>query len=222
MIGGSTSSTDIAKELVGIAKTIYKSTRGGAFDHPVSMLPPEANRIPEVASFTLDQQAGPVSEETYIAGTVTLVDGEVLTDIDNVIIATGYHCTFPFPSEYHCDSVTPSEADDTILVTDGTQMHNLHKDIFYIGHPTLSFFGVPYHVATLSLFEFQAITVAAVFSGKVPLPEVVEARAEYKRRVEEKGFGRNFHSLKGKDTEYVNELLAWINPHIVASGEKSV
>ncbi|CZR67641.1 related to FAD dependent oxidoreductase, partial [Phialocephala subalpina] len=218
LIGGSTSSTDIAKELTGIAKTIYQSTRSGAFDHPISMLPPEAKRTPEVAAFNLEQHPGPTSDDTPILGTVTLVNGKIIIGIDNIIIATVYHCTFPFLSEYHCGSVPPSETNETTLVTDSTQMHNLHKDILYIPDPTLASVGVPYHVTTFPLFEFQAITVGAVFSGKVPVPRVEEARVEYQKRVEKKGFGVNFHSLKGKDMEYVNELLTWINLHIVAGG----
>lgn len=101
-------------------------------------------------------------------------------------------------------------------------MHNLHKDIFYIPDPTLAFVGVPYHVATFSLFEFQAIAVAAVFSGKAELPREEEMRKEYNKKIEEKGVGRAFHSLMGKDVEYANELLAWINPGIVAHGGKAV
>jgi hypothetical protein len=222
LIGGSTSSTDIAKELGDIAKNIYQSTRGGLFDHPTSMLPPKAVRVSQIASFNLEQQSGPTLDDDPIPGTVTLVDGQVLTNIDRVIICTGYHCTFPFLSEYHRDSVPASEADETVLVTDGLQMHNLHKDIFYIPDSTLAFVGVPYYTATFSLFDFQAITVAAVFSGKAPLPTETEMRAEYNKRVQEKGFGRAFHSLRGKDVDYVNELLAWINPGIVAAGGEPV
>jgi hypothetical protein len=222
LIGGSTSSVDIAKELGDTAKTIYQSTRGGLFDHPATMLPPRATRISGIASFNLQQQNGPILEGEAIPGTVTLVNGQVISNIDRVIICTGYHCTFPFLAEYHRDSVPPPEADETALVTDGTQMHNLHKDIFYIPDPTLAFIGVPYHIATFSLFDFQAIAVAAAFSGKAPLPNEEDMRAEYNRKVQEKGFGRAFHSLKGKDVDYVNELLAWINPGIVAAGGEPV
>jgi hypothetical protein len=101
-------------------------------------------------------------------------------------------------------------------------MHNLHKDIFYIPDPTLSFIGVPYYTATFSLFEFQAQTVAAVYSGRALLPSEAEQRAEYNARVEAKGYGRTFHSLRGQDAEYANELRAWINPGIVAAGGKPV
>lgn len=221
LIGGSTSSVDIAKELNGIAKNVYQSTRNGAFDHPTAMLPPGTTRVSEVASFNLEQH-GHVPDDAPIPGTVTLVDGQVLTHIDRIVIATGYHCTYPFLSEYHRDSVPPSQADETALVTDGTQMHNLHKDIFYIPDPTLAFIGVPYYTATFSLFEFQAIAVAAVYSGKALLPKEAAMRAEYNRRVEEKGYGRTFHSLRGQDVEYANELRAWINPGIVAAGGKPV
>lgn len=222
LIGGSTSSFDIAKELDGIAKTIYQSTRDGEFDHPISMLPPSVKRIPEIKSFDLERDSGPILDNEVIPNTITLVNGQVLSDIDRVIICTGYHCAFPFLSPYHRDSMPASEADETALVTDGSQMHNLHKDIFYIPDPTLAFIGVPYHIATFSLFDFQAIAVAAVFSGKANTPSEAEMRAEYLEKLGQKGSGRSFHSLKGKDAEYVNELLAWINPGIVAAGGKAV
>lgn len=186
------------------------------------MLPPQVSRVSEIASFNLKPSSGPAADDAAIPGTVTLVDGQVLTDIDHVVIATGYLCSYPFLSEYHRDTVPPEKADEEALVTDGTQMHNLHKDIFYIPDPTLAFIGVPYYTATFSLFEFQAIAVAAVFSGKAILPDEAERRAEYNKRVEEKGFGRTFHSLRGQDVEYANELLAWINPGIVAAGGKPV
>jgi hypothetical protein len=160
-------------------------TRSGEFDHPISVLAPGVKRVLEIASFNLEQQSGRNPDNEAIASTVTLVDGKVLTDIDRVIICTGYHCTFPFLFQYHRDSVPASEADDTALVIDDTQMHNLHKDIFYIPDPTLAFIGVPYYTATFSLFEFQAITVAAVFSGKAHILKEADMRAEYSRKLGE-------------------------------------
>ncbi len=159
-----------------------------------------------------------LEEGQSIPGTVTLVDGTVLENIDKVLICTGYHCSFPFLQQYHRDCSPPQEADGTALVTTGEQMHNLHKDIFYIPDPTLSFVGVPYHVATFTLFEFQAITIAAVLSGKAKLPTEEAMRDEYQKRVQIKGFGKSFHSLKGQDVEYVNSLLGWINRDSESSG----
>ena len=47
-------------------------------------------------------------------------------------------------------------SNSSISTHNNQQTHNLHKDIWYIPDPTLAFVGVPYHVATFSLFEFKS------------------------------------------------------------------
>jgi len=103
-----------------------------------------------------------------------------------------------------------AEANDTVLVTDGTQMHNLHMDIFYIPDPTSIFVGVPYYSATFILFDFQAMAVAAFLSG-VDLPSNTTVWEEYQEKVERKGVGKVYHSLRGEEVQYVNDLLGWVN-----------
>ena len=119
--------------------------------------------------------------------------------------------SLPFLSDYHSDDTPASQASDTVLATDGTQFHNLHKDIFYIPDPTLTFIGVPYFTATFTLFEFQAVALAAVLSGKAQLPSQEEMRSEYQARLRKKGVGKAFHSLKGQEVQYVNSLVDWLN-----------
>lgn len=204
LIGASTSSTDIAREIDGVAKKVYQSSRGGQFDLPLSFLPPNTTRIGECSSFQFD------SEENG-RGKVNIKDGSILSGIDKVVICTGYHISYPFLSGYHDDFIKAEQADERILVTDGTQLHNLHRDLFYIPDPTLAFVGTSYYVATLSFFEYQAITVAAVFSGRAKLPSAEQMREEYRAKVENKGFGRGFHALHGKEIGTVRELVEWIN-----------
>jgi hypothetical protein len=95
-------------------------------------------------------------------------------------------------------------------------IHNLHQDIFYIPDPTLAFVGIPFRVATFSLFEFQAIAVAAVFAASgqqhdALLPSQEDMRAEYRARVHEKGLGKQFHTLMGVDVQYAADLMEWVN-----------
>lgn len=142
---------------------------------------------------------------------VHLKSGQELCGLDKVIICTGYQFTLPFLPNYHDDKLTSGEANETILVTDGTQAHNLHKDIFYIPDPTLAFIGVPFFTATFTLYEFQAITAANVLSGTASLPSESAMRQEYNERVNRKGYGKQFHSLKDVEEDYVNDLLNWIN-----------
>lgn len=221
LIGAGTSSFDIAREIGLVAKDVYQSARGGSFDLPIDFLTLDARRVAGVSHFRIEggeaathyRTGQPMSEEQPIPFDVHLQDGTILFSIHHVILCTGYHCTVPFLPHLHNDSLTPEEAPafPDILVTDGTQFHNLHKDIFYIPDPTVAFVGIPYYTATFTLFEFQAIAVAAVFAGYADLPSGADMRAEYEDRVARKGYGRGFHSLRDRDIEYADELLIWIN-----------
>jgi hypothetical protein len=205
------SSFDIAKEITPFARKIYQSSRGGQFSLPVSFLPPGTERVGDVLSFAL-----PASDEK--PGPITLADGRVLTSIDRVVLCTGYHITTPFLPTLHNDSLTPEQADEEVLITDGTQIHNLHKDIFYIPDPSLAFVGIPFYTATFTLFEIQAIAVSKVFSGQVWVPSAAEMRREYAAKVRDKGYGRPFHSLLGAEAPYVAGLVAWVNSQVSLTG----
>jgi ACS family pantothenate transporter-like MFS transporter len=210
-VGSGVSAIDIAKEISSVAKQIYQVSRGGKFDLPGDMLPPNAVRVGEIESFNLLDGSANISEKDPIPGTVTLVDGTILKDIDRVILCTGYHMSLPFLQAYHRDELEPSAADTTVLITDGSQMHNLYHDIFYIPDPSLAFIGVPFYTATFTLFEFQAITVAKLFAGQASFPPQEQMRNEFNERVRERGFGKSYHSLMGEEAKYVDGLVAWIN-----------
>ena len=130
--------------------------------------------------------------------------------------------TLPFLPHLHADETPVHAANDTVLVTDGSQFHNLHKDIFYINDPTLTFVGVPFFTATFTLFEFQAMVVAKVLSGQAKLPSTQVMREEYEERVKAKGYGKAFHSLKDKEAEYVDELLDWVNGDLAEIGGEKI
>ena len=224
LVGAGVSSTDIAREIDPFVKTMYQVSRGGAFDLPVNFLPDKAIRVGEISSFeNVVYSDDPdvcnghnAAPKQAIPRNVFLKDGTVLHNIHSVILCTGYHCSYPFLSYLHRDSTPKNQADDEALVTDGTQMHNLHKDIFYMPDPTLSFVGVPYYGATFTLFEFQAIAIAAVYSKRARLPSLEAMRQEYQERVQRKGYGRGFHSVRVEEVDYVNDLVRWIN----GDGEK--
>ena len=219
LIGAGVSSTDIAKEIGPIAGSVYQSSRGGVYDLNPELLPVNGFRVGEIESLNLEgsKERAPSSlEETDpIPMVVVLKNGHEIRDIHRVILCTGYHNSYPFLRQYHDDNADPASASETILVTDGTQTHNLHKDIFYIPDPSLAFVGKPYYTATFTLFEFQAIAVAAVFAGRAKLPDKASMRKEYMEKIRQKGVGRQFHSLRGEGEEvaYANSLVSWVNEY---------
>ncbi len=212
LIGAGVSALDICRELEGIANRAYQSARGGEFDLPATMLPPSVERVAEVDEFALT--GVDFEPHGHLPGKIVLKDGRELDDIDQVIIATGYITSYPFLPDFHSDAVSAEEAGPNTLVSaDGEMVHNLYKDMFYIGDPTLAFVGVPYHTATFSLFDFQAQVVSRVLSGKARLPDDASMRRDYAARVKAKGLGRAFHSLRGAglEIEYVADLVGWMN-----------
>jgi len=185
------------------------------------MLPENAFRIEEVASYDEPRvnASASLDPDEAIPATITLKSGAKICDIHHVILCTGYYLTLPFLPQLTSDETPVEHADDAVLVTDGTQFHNLHKDIFYINDPTLAFVGVPFFTATFTLFEFQAMVVAKVFSGQAKLPSNDVMRSEYNARVESKGYGKSFHSLRDQEASYVNELMDWVNADLQEAGK---
>ncbi|KAJ5083365.1 hypothetical protein N7456_012792 [Penicillium angulare] len=220
LIGGGVSSMDIAREISPVCQKIYQSTRNGAFDLPASTLPQNVSRIGEIAEFKINAPIEDSDRDLPI--TAETKSGHTMHNIDRIVLCTGYQMTLPFLPQYNDNSKTVTEADDTILVTDGTQFHNLHRDIFYIPDPTLVFVGIPFYTATFTLFEFQAIVVAELFSGNIKLPSESNLRSEYQEKLSTKGHGRSFHSLKGEEENYVKLLLGWVNDERSQNGLPSI
>ncbi|KAH7253367.1 hypothetical protein B0J15DRAFT_513588 [Fusarium solani] len=217
VIGGGTSSLDVCRELSDVTTGVYQSTRGGQFDHPTEVLPEIVKRVGGVTGFTLDSNAipkGGLEEQSPIPGQIVLKDGQTLRDIHHVIVATGYLTSFPFLPQYHNDNVSPDDATPEVLVTSEANMvHNLHRDIFYIEDPSLSFVGIPYYVSTFSVFDFQAQAIARVLTGKTRLPSKQALRDAYNKRISLRGRGRNFHSLaeEGAELAYIKDLVDSVN-----------
>jgi cation diffusion facilitator CzcD-associated flavoprotein CzcO len=222
LIGAGVSSNDIAKESAPYANKIFQSARDGTLDLPASMLPSNATRVAAIKGFQLndDNQS---RDTDALPGTIHLQDGTELDNIHVVILCTGYITSYPFLSAFHDDNIAASEADENVLVTrDGEMVHNLHKDIFYIQDPSLMFVGCPYHIATFSLFDFQAQVVARVLASKASLPPQQAMRDEYCDRVRRHGLGRDFHSLRaeGDEQAYVADLVNWMNRDAVERGSE--
>ncbi|GAB1317653.1 Flavin-containing monooxygenase FMO GS-OX-like 4 [Madurella fahalii] len=218
LIGGGVSSTDIAKDVGRTAKAIYQSTRNGLHDMPAGALPENGVRVSEVTGIDIPAQGKNRSSPNHNPFTVHLKCGRVLHDIDYIIICTGYLFTLPFLPQYNNYNMAPSAASGEVLITDGGQVHNLHRDIFYIPDPSLAFVGIPIFNTIFSLFEFQAIAVATVFSGIVQLPPAEAMAEEYRDRVRRRGYGRLLHALTGDEEAYVSRLINWVNDGRIRCG----
>ncbi|KAK6828547.1 hypothetical protein PG987_011888 [Apiospora arundinis] len=229
IIGAGVSSLDIARESESTAKHIYQSSRGGKFDLPPSLLPSSAQRVAGIKAFVGHEGNtgdASLSEDSPIPFEVVLDDGTRLRDVDRVVLGTGYISSYPFLGPLQAPAVPLEEADDQVIITsDGCVTHNLHKDVFYLADPTLAFVGVQYHISTFSLFDFQGEVVARVFSGRAELPAEAAMRREYGLRRDKMALhnsSKEFHSLWGTETDYIDTILGWVNQEAARLGHEAM
>jgi ACS family pantothenate transporter-like MFS transporter len=216
VVGSSASAIDIIRDAIPLCSKVYHSGRGGQFDVPPSFFPLGTVHIGEVIN--IEPKETGIS--TSLNAKFHLADGTNICDIDAVILCTGYLISLPFLAQYHDDDMPVDKASKEVIITDGMMYHNLHKDMFYIPEPTLVFVGVPYFTANFSLFDFQAQAVAANLAGLAGLPSQQEMRQEYNDKLVRLRAGKQFHSLKGVEVDYVKELLDWVNPQLQENGEE--
>lgn len=225
---------DIARDVSDQVKHLYNSVRESnhKFDERYLKLreelskfvPKNVKRVGNIKSFKFNASKSDNIQDAV----VELEDGTKLEGLDYIIVCTGYVFSFHFlenlHSDRHINNQRGSDVDDEhVLVKDGSQVFNLHKDIFYIPNPTLSFVGVPFHIATFSLFEFQSYAVSRVYSGAAKLPTEQEMRDEWHKRELEKGSGREFHAL-GSELElaYIDDIVHWVNRDGAIVGKKEI
>jgi len=185
----------------------------------VARLPPRSERIAEVKEFRSVAPGQAIQE-----GEIELTDGTVISGIDTIIWCTGYQYSYPFLSHLHHDpGASASPPLDDALVTDGDQVLNLYRDVFYIPDPTLSFIGLSVNTSAFSFFEYQSIAVARVWSQQARLPVQDAQREALAAVVANKGDGK-FRHFMGKDgeREYVRETVEWINQDAQETGASEI
>ena len=144
----------------------------------------------------------PVISEFREDGRILFEDGSILNNIDKVIYCTGYQPSYPFWNSKRNGG--PIFDYDTQRIVDN------YQHTFIRGRPTLALVGFP-RVLTFRSFEYQAIAIARLWSGRntKPLPSIAEQkkweddRAELTSREH-----RKFHGLDWSGG-ISNETMDW-------------
>ncbi|KAF7313360.1 Dimethylaniline monooxygenase [Mycena chlorophos] len=159
--------------------------------------------------------------------TIELADGTILSDIDEIIFATGYRYTFPFLPQVHNSSIKGPWAEGPQdqpqpVVTDGTHFRSLWFDLFYIDEPTLAFINQGLNVVTFTWGENLAIALARVWTGTARLPSRETMWAKYREWVKEQGgYGKwlIFPTSK-RQKEVVSYYAGWLDSESYLFGGK--
>jgi hypothetical protein len=144
----------------------------------------------------------PVIEE-YSSSTneIIFADGTHLSDIDAIIYCTGYQPSFPFWNDR-------ANGGPLYDYTTGHLLNNYQHTFSRTFPHTLGIVGIP-RVLTFRSFEYQAIALARLFSGRnaKPLPPASEQERWEKQRLElVRRERRKFHDIPWDNSETMDWL----------------
>lgn len=167
----------------------------------------------------------------FTRDTIVFEDGTTLTDVDAIILGTGYELRVPFmsrpyASELNCDPTTPANSTTAQTLTSNLEyMFPLYRHIFNLAPNTpptaLAFVGLPLLVANApsdyaqGIFISHAIANASILPSREEMLQELVAREESLR---ERGYDpyRDGHKLlDGQDEteEYQDDLIAYLKKH---------
>ncbi|KAF7558236.1 hypothetical protein G7Z17_g191 [Cylindrodendrum hubeiense] len=192
VVGASVSAADIAFDLVNTAQTpVHAITIGHkangyfgdeAFNHP------GIQKQPSISHISGDN--------------VHLIDGNIISDVDYIIFATGYSWTLPF---------LPA------VPVRNNRVPNLYQHVVWQHDPTLLFVGAVQAGLTFKIFEWQAVYAARLLAGRGSLPSLDEMRRWEAERVQSRGDGPAFALIFPDFEDYFETLR-----RLAGDGEKGV
>lgn len=187
VLGKGPSGTDIALELRRCGADVILSHEGGEGEMDYGDLVPQVPSVTEVRS----------------NGSVVLRDGSIVSDVDELLLCTGYAYSFPF---LH-DSAGISVSKDRRSV-DGLLSHCVVEK-----HPTLSLIGLPFKVVPFPMFMDQACFIGAMLSGQLPFPltrsSLANLRSSERLELDNTAPSKYLHCLGDRQWEYRRKLASW-------------
>ncbi|KAF8993637.1 hypothetical protein BDQ17DRAFT_1368117 [Cyathus striatus] len=223
IVGAVTSGGEISREINPLARLSINTVPHLNLNTFLRRLPANTTIVPEIRRFLPPNEGKGIEE-----GQVELVNGTILTGIDNIIFGTGYRYTFPFLPQYTNASLgtngTLPRSRRQPIITDGTHLRSLYLDTFYIDDPSLAFVNMNTGVEIFSYSEYLSLAIGKVWSRTAFLPSTPRLWEWYDAVVEERqGYGKHFLflTLEG-NTAMVRFFVAWLNDAAVKYGGRQI
>lgn len=182
MIGNSASGHDVTAELVSAASLPVLQSRRSPSRWDGDLPPPGISWKPVIRQF-------------LASGRIVFADDTYVDDVDVVLYCTGYKPSFPFwDGEANGGPLWDYKND---------KLARAYQHTFFRDHATLGIVGLP-RALTFRSFEYQAIALARLFSGRnaAPLPSDAEQEAWERERLEDvRRRGTKFHDVQWETGE---------------------
>ena len=161
VVGGGASAVDIAPDLIGHARTVYRSSR--TIHSPDDTCNPRLR--PGIARLLSSAD-----------GEVEFRDGSTLRGVGHIIFATGYIRSLPFlPPEILLNEAPPCVDNELPgeLYNSGIHLFPLARQFIplipQLREGELAFIGLPWRTVPFPLVQAQAAVLVSIFTSQVPL-----------------------------------------------------
>ena len=151
IVGARASATDIARELKQTCNSVCVADRGL---HPTQKGSTSDDGI---------LKHRPALSKILNENDIELINGEIITNVDVIIWATGYDYDFPF-------------LNGNYVTSNDRMVSPLYQHLFYLHDPTLCFIGLPHSVVPFPLAFIQAKWITSIFNGKKLLPNEINRK----------------------------------------------
>ncbi|KAI5476181.1 hypothetical protein MNV49_000342 [Pseudohyphozyma bogoriensis] len=200
LIGASVSASEISRELGPVTDTLWISIRNNTnraahfLNRSIRRISPEALKVDDIAEF----EPLPLNAEGIEGGRVRLLNGTVLTGVDEVILATGFRRSNPFLRDY-------------IAKSDGEERG--------VNAPILSLGGLTsLHWWTVG--RYQSLGFARVWAGLARIPNRKELWKQYEGSQGDKASPAFYGTLK---SEFIfRQFINWLNGEAFENGGRFV
>ncbi|KAE9402321.1 FAD/NAD-P-binding domain-containing protein [Gymnopus androsaceus JB14] len=218
VVGVGTSGSEIARDIAPLANKVYASHKKYDWDklHPFqrrsfNRFPVETEFIPEISHF----EPLPSLDNGIKDGKIVLVNGTILTNIDEIILATGYKRTNPFHRSALNETFDVEADAPPSDVFTGFALKNVHWTGHFIPDPTLAFTTV----RPWTLGEYQYYGQAKVWEGTAHLPNEKELWAQYNST--RYNYFRGLFGT-GPSEAIVRQYVTWLNNESLENGGRLV
>lgn len=182
VVGNGSSGQDFVNQVSSVAKRVYHSITDVSQTSPIYINDPIISTIPKIVATNWNNHS------------VELENGEVLSDVDILIYATGYLYDLTIFDKEVREDITGN------ISGIGKTVTNLWSHIFWNKDPTLAFPLIPLGIVPFPLAELQATLIVEVAKGKFDI-----------FKEQDSDFTKSVQIDAGDDVEYYRSLQYYID-----------
>ncbi|EST07519.1 hypothetical protein PSEUBRA_002599 [Kalmanozyma brasiliensis GHG001] len=170
VVGNNNSANEVAAHLApfnSVENPVYRSAKTKPVDKCPSLPDERIKDVGMITHYHLRTSSGKSKVD------LTLLDGSIITDVDYIILGTGYGQKYPWLHVLTDAARTNGSGEVDLLTPEwlrGTRVPHTYNHALYAKNISLAFVGLVISTMPFSFNDLISAWIVAVWSGKIPFP----------------------------------------------------